>query len=147
MIRDLDANFFNDKQTITADPTDANKVYAVWDRLLFPTSERASVISGLVTNAFRGPIWFNRSIDGGGSWEQPRQIYDPGQNDQTIANQIVVLPPHPKHADQPVRRVPRRQQGEDQGLEREGAALDERRGQLVGADPDRQAADDRDHRP
>ena len=49
VIRDLDANFFNDKQTITADPTDADKVYAVWDRLLFPTSERASVISGLVT--------------------------------------------------------------------------------------------------
>jgi hypothetical protein len=92
VIRDLDANFFNDKQTITADPTDVDNVYAVWDRLLFPTSERASVISGLVTNAFRGPIWFNRSINGGGSWEQPRQIYDPGQNDQTIANQIVVLP-------------------------------------------------------
>ena len=92
VIRDLDANFFNDKQTITADPTDANNVYAVWDRLLFPTSERASVISGLVTNAFRGPIWFNRSIDGGGTWEKARQIYDPGQNDQTIANQIVVRP-------------------------------------------------------
>jgi hypothetical protein len=92
VIRDLDANFFNDKQSITADPTDANKVYAVWDRLLFPNSERASVISGLVTNAFRGPIWFNRSVNGGGSWEPARQIYDPGQNDQTIANQIVVLP-------------------------------------------------------
>jgi hypothetical protein len=92
VIRDLDANFFNDKQTITADPTDPDKVYAVWDRLIFPNSERASVISGLVTNAFRGPIWFSRSIDGGGSWKPPRQIYDPGQNDQTIANQIVVLP-------------------------------------------------------
>jgi hypothetical protein len=92
VIRDLDANFFNDKQSITADATDARNVYAVWDRLLFPTSERASVISGLVTNAFRGPIWFNRSTDGGDSWEQPRQIYDPGQNDQTIANQIVVRP-------------------------------------------------------
>jgi hypothetical protein len=26
------------------------------------------------------------------SWEQAREIYDPGQNDQTIGNQIVVLP-------------------------------------------------------
>src|ERR687891_32849 len=92
VIRDLDANAFNDKQSITADPTDANNVYAVWDRLIFPPSERASVISGFVTAAFRGPIWFARTTDGGATWEQPRQIYDPGQNNQTIANQIVVLP-------------------------------------------------------
>jgi hypothetical protein len=92
VIRDLDANAFNDKQSITADPNLDTHVYAVWDRLLFPSSERASVISGFVTSAFRGPIWFNRSTTGGDSWEQPRQIYDPGQNDQTIASQIVVLP-------------------------------------------------------
>ena len=36
VIRDLDANVFNDKQSITADPTDAGNVYAVWDRLRFP---------------------------------------------------------------------------------------------------------------
>jgi hypothetical protein len=92
VIRDLDGNVFNDKQSITADPTLASNVYAVWDRLLFPTSERANVIAGFVTNSLRGPIWFNRSTNGGNSWEQPRQIYDPGQNDQTIASQIVVLP-------------------------------------------------------
>jgi BNR repeat-like domain len=92
VIRDLDANVFNDKQTITADPTDADLVYAVWDRLVFPTSERASVISGFVTAAFRGPAWFARSTDGGVTWEAAKQIYDPGQNDQTIGNQIVVLP-------------------------------------------------------
>jgi hypothetical protein len=92
VIRDLDANVFNDKQTITADPTDAGNVYAVWDRLKFPNSEAASVRSSFVTNAFRGPIWFARSTDGGDSWEDARQIYDPGQNDQTIASQIVVPP-------------------------------------------------------
>jgi len=92
VIRDLDANVFNDKQSITADPNDANFVYAVWDRLIFPTSDRASVISGFVTAAFRGPIWFARSTDGGDSWEPARQLYDPGQNDQTIANQIAVRP-------------------------------------------------------
>ena len=26
------------------------------------------------------------------TWEPARSIYDPGQNDQTIGNQIVVLP-------------------------------------------------------
>lgn len=92
VIRDLDANVFNDKQTITADPTDADLVYAVWDRLIFPPTERASVIAGFVTAAFRGPAWFARSTDGGLTWEPARQIYDPGQNDQTIGNQIVVLP-------------------------------------------------------
>ncbi|HEU0041306.1 MAG TPA: sialidase family protein [Jiangellaceae bacterium] len=92
VIRDLDANVFNDKQTITADPTDADLVYAVWDRLVFPPSERANVIAGFVTAAFRGPAWFARSTDGGLTWEPARQIYDPGQNDQTIGNQIVVQP-------------------------------------------------------
>ncbi len=92
VIRDLDANVFNDKQSITADPQDANFVYAVWDRLVFPTSERANVIAGFVTAAFRGPIWFARTLNGGTTWEPARQIYDPGQNDQTIGNQIVVLP-------------------------------------------------------
>ena len=38
VIRDLDANVFNDKQSITADPTEADLVYAVWDRLVFPSS-------------------------------------------------------------------------------------------------------------
>jgi hypothetical protein len=92
VIRDTDANVFNDKQTITADPVTAGNVYAVWDRLIFPPTEAASVRSSFTSAAFRGPIWFNLSTDNGGSWSDPRQIYDPGQNDQTIANQIVVHP-------------------------------------------------------
>jgi hypothetical protein len=92
VIRDLDANVFNDKQSITADPNDANFVYAVWDRLIFPSSERASVQASFRTSAFRGPAWFARSTNGGGSWEPARPIYDTGQNDQTIANQIAVRP-------------------------------------------------------
>jgi hypothetical protein len=91
VIRDLDANVFNDKQTITADPANPNLVYAVWDRLVFP-SERASDRSSFSSSAFRGPTWFARSTNGGISWEPARQIFDPGQNDQTIGNQIVVLP-------------------------------------------------------
>lgn len=92
VIRDLDANVFNDKQSITADPADSNFVYAVWDRLLFPSSERASVIAGFHSFAFRGPAWFARSANGGATWEPARQIFDPGQENQTIGNQIVVLP-------------------------------------------------------
>jgi len=92
VIRDLDANVFNDKQSITADPFDSDLVYAVWDRLVFPPSERANVIAGFVTAAFRGPVWFARTTDGGETWEPAREIFDPGQNNQTIGNQIVVLP-------------------------------------------------------
>ena len=73
-----------DKESITADPSDANLVYATWDRLTglrTPTSSNNS-----------GPAWFTRSTDGGASWETARIIFDPGPNAQTIGNQIVVLP-------------------------------------------------------
>ncbi len=92
VIRDLAPTVFNDKQSITADPLDARYVYSIWDRLAFPSSERASVVASFHTSAFRGPVWFARSTDSGQSWERARQIYDPGQNDQTIGNQIVVHP-------------------------------------------------------
>jgi len=76
--RDNDS-FFNDKESVTADPTDARYVYAVWDRI--------------DNNAgFDGPVWFARSVDGGNSWEPSRMIYNPGSDHATINNQIVVLP-------------------------------------------------------
>jgi len=69
--------FFDDKESIAADPYDANFVYAVWDRL---------------TPLNTGPSYFSRTIDAGLTWETARPIYDPGVNHQTINNQIVVLP-------------------------------------------------------
>jgi BNR/Asp-box repeat len=71
---------FNDKNTMTADPTDSRYVYAVWDRLSFIPGDGA------------GPILFARSVDNGVSWEPTRIIYDPGVNDQTIGARIEVLP-------------------------------------------------------
>ena len=71
------ASFFNDKESITADPTDARFVYAVWDRL---------ATAGL------GPTYFARSSNGGVSWEAARPIFTPSGNNQTIGNVIVVLP-------------------------------------------------------
>ena len=76
LIRDTSL-FFNDKNTITADPTDANYVYAVWDRL---------AVSG------GGPAFFARTTDGGNTWEGARPIFDPGLLSQTIGNLIAVLP-------------------------------------------------------
>jgi len=67
--------FFNDKQSITADPVDPRYVYAAWDRL-----DQAS-----------GPSWFARTTDGGATWEA-RAVHDPGMGHSTINNQVVVLP-------------------------------------------------------
>jgi hypothetical protein len=91
LIRDEATTVFNDKESITADPTNANYVYAIWDRLVFPT-EQARGRSPERALGYRGPTWFSRTTNGGGSWETARQIYDPGEVNQTIGNQIVVRP-------------------------------------------------------
>ena len=41
---------------------------------------------------FRGPGLFARSTDGGLSWEEAREVFDPGVNNQIIGAQIAVLP-------------------------------------------------------
>lgn len=82
---------FNDKESITADPNDANYVYAIWDRLVFP-NEKSKGKSFEHAVGYRGPTWFARTTNGGTSWEPAGQIYDPGEVNQTIGNQIVVRP-------------------------------------------------------
>jgi hypothetical protein len=83
---------FNDKETITADPNDSSFAYAVWDRLVFPSSRASAAAQEHNKFAFRGPTWFARTTNGGASWERARPIFDPGEQNQTISNQIVVLP-------------------------------------------------------
>jgi hypothetical protein len=73
-----------DKPTLTADPVDPQRVYAVWDRLTGITSPDQRVVTG--------PAWFSSSSDGGETWSQEKILYDPGSDAQTIASQIVVLP-------------------------------------------------------
>ena len=76
LLRDGES-FFNDKNSLTADPTDARYVYAVWDRL--DTSDR-------------GPTFLARSVDSGATWEPARIIYTPTVANgisQTIGNRIV----------------------------------------------------------
>ncbi|HUR40772.1 MAG TPA: sialidase family protein [Verrucomicrobiae bacterium] len=77
LIHDV-APYQNDKNAVTADPTDASYAYAVWDRL------------NSVDN--NGPAWLARTTDGGATWEAARKIYDPGFGVQTIGNQVAVLP-------------------------------------------------------
>jgi hypothetical protein len=71
------AQFFDDKGSITADSTDSNYVYVVWDRLSGPAA---------------GPSYFAVTADAGVTWAAARSIYDPGVANQTLGNQIVVLP-------------------------------------------------------
>ena len=73
------AALFNDKNTLTADPTDARYVYAVWDR---------------IDSNDNGPTLFARSVNAGLSWEPARTIYTPTTTTgprQTIGNRIVVI--------------------------------------------------------
>jgi hypothetical protein len=85
------ANFFNDKETLTADPTDSRFVYVTWQRIVAP-NERASARAGERAAAFRSIAWFARSDDNGASYDVVKPILDPGNKAQTIGNQIVVLP-------------------------------------------------------
>jgi len=89
-------NNFNDKESLTADGTDlsGNLVYAVWDRFVSP-NENAPATAFENATSFHGPVWFARTTNGAAaspSWEPARVIYDPGTQNQTISNQIVVLP-------------------------------------------------------
>ncbi len=81
--------FFNDKESITADPLHAGTAYLVWDRLKAPSH---SPDAALKAHAFRGPTWFSKTTDGGKTWSTARPIFDPGQNSQTIGNIVVVDP-------------------------------------------------------
>ncbi len=83
IISDTDPRFLNDKNSMTADPTDSNFVYAVWDRL---------DVDPVVGFPFKGPAYFARTTNGGASWEPAVQIFDPGLINQVIGSQIVVLP-------------------------------------------------------
>ncbi len=82
-------HFFNDKESVTADPIHAGTAYVVWDRLTAPSH---SPDADLRAHAFRGPAWFAKTTDGGQTWTGTRAIFDPGQNSQTIGNVIVVNP-------------------------------------------------------
>jgi hypothetical protein len=89
LLRDPDPLHFNDKESITGDPTRPGYVYAVWDRGTFPSDQR-NTRSFIGSHAYRGQPMFSRTIDGGQSWSIPVGMSN--SNIFTIGNQIAVLP-------------------------------------------------------
>jgi hypothetical protein len=89
LIRDTSGLHFNDKESITADPTRPGYVYAVWDRGTFPGEPR-SPVSEAHSFAYRGQAIFARTTDGGAHWSTPVGMSN--QNMATIGHQIAVLP-------------------------------------------------------
>ncbi len=77
--------FFNDKPSVTADPVRAGVAYAVWDQLEAPRT------FAYYSSNFRGPAFFSRTTDGGKTWSTPAAVYDPGQQNQTTDNQVVIV--------------------------------------------------------
>ena len=73
LICDIDPRFFNDKNTITADPTNSSYVYAVWDRLKGPNGEIINP-ENVVGLGYHGPAYLTRTTDGGATWEQFLQL-------------------------------------------------------------------------
>ncbi|KVA22407.1 sialidase family protein [Burkholderia ubonensis] len=81
--------FFNDKESVTANPVKAGTAYTVWDRLELPNG---NPYANLHTQAFRGPTLFSKTVDGGKTWSKARVIVHVPSRQQTIGNQIVVDP-------------------------------------------------------
>jgi hypothetical protein len=94
---------FDDKESVTADPTVAGSAYVVWDQLRFFVSascprqaetdiRAAQRAGGDPVICFTGPTMFSRTADGGATWSPPTPIVSTPAAEQTIANQIVVDP-------------------------------------------------------
>jgi hypothetical protein len=82
---------FNDKESVTADPTQAGYAYSAWDRFVSPSGTSRESIEGLINSrSFREPIWFSRTTDHGVTWEPARNIYDQSEFNGTIGSQILV---------------------------------------------------------
>jgi len=96
---DTSSQFFNDKESVTADPVHPGVAYIVWDRLAAPNG--TAIIPNPEEGAhnffgFTGPTWFSKTTDGGQTWSTPTIINDVSaptpQENQTIGNVIVVDP-------------------------------------------------------
>ena len=81
---------FNDKISVTGDPTRPGYAYATWLRGDYPNGGRQSENADLHSFAYRGLPMISRTTDGGLTWSEPEPI---GQSNAYFqGNQIAVLP-------------------------------------------------------
>jgi hypothetical protein len=90
LIADDSAFNFNDKESITADPTAPLYAYVVWDRSRKPGENMGT--NALHSFAFRSDPMFSRTIDGGVTWSTPQRMMGGNANQFSIGNQVAVLP-------------------------------------------------------
>ncbi len=85
------AQFSTDKNSTTADPrpTHAGTAYTVWDTLILATDQPDD---NPHTQAFSGPAFFSKTVNGGKTWSTAKVIIDTKERQQTIGNIIVVDP-------------------------------------------------------
>ena len=83
LVTDPVGRFLNDKNSMTADPNDANFIYTIKDRLQVSHGFDGHP-ENVVGLGFKGPIYFTRTTNGGDSFEPARKIYESGANKQTI---------------------------------------------------------------
>jgi hypothetical protein len=81
-----------DKESITADPTDPNVVYATWDRLLTPGGSTHASDNGVThSQSYKSQTFFARSTNGGVTWEAPRQLFTDTSFSGSIGGMIRVV--------------------------------------------------------
>jgi hypothetical protein len=84
LISDTQAEFTDDKNSVTADPVRSGTAYQVWDRL--------DTGPGNDGSKFTGPAFLSITHDYGRTWSPARISVDTAANQQTIGNVIVVDP-------------------------------------------------------
>jgi hypothetical protein len=91
LIREDDPEHFNDKNSLTADPLDANYAYAIWNRSRFPSDKRYQHSVSGFPRSLRSDAYFSRTTNGGATWEAPHAIFAPSANQLGIGHQIEVV--------------------------------------------------------